>query len=423
MACFLCPANTNRKSYPDSRLKAHLFAMHGCKVTQTAIRCNMCSFAAESVRQLGLHVQITHQKKVTHQGQSQGQGGNPPKKPLNPEFIRRLSDAGIAVSKRGVEVTVVDDDDDKGSAAKYARKSEQSSAVTVDKKGLDLFIVGEVNRNNSSGSINSGGGVRSKEHSPLIPLGSAQRSSSVGQPRTIAQAASMPRSEPTRSSQTAAATSAMSKEQARQRAIQDLRARLTSKLKLNAQLQKMASTPNIENTKAKVLKELQMMKSQLQALVKNVDAPRQDSGRTPPPNGLNSHKQPQTTSLRQPQTTSLKQPQTSVKQQPPAPVRSPAPAKMKCALCPFTTTSKAGLISHAKQHRRAGGIKPTGPKEDEVEVVPQSQGNSLTFQIKEQSQGCGDWTVRYLLLEQPYNGKRNTISYSDHSYMSDLYHH
>merc|ERR1719245_1014383 len=52
MSCFLCPANTNRKSYPDSRLKAHLFAMHGRKVTQTAIRCNMCSFAAESVRQL-----------------------------------------------------------------------------------------------------------------------------------------------------------------------------------------------------------------------------------------------------------------------------------------------------------------------------------------------------------------------------------
>ena len=407
MSCFLCPANTNRKSYPDSRLKAHLFAMHGCKVTQTAIRCNMCSFAAESVRQLGLHVQITHQKKVTPHGQSQGQGGNPPKKPLNPEFIRRLSDAGIAVSKRGVEVTVVEDDDDKGSAAKYARKSEPS-AVTVDKKGLDLFIVGEVNRNNSSsGSINSGGGVSSKAHSPLIPLGSAQRSSSMGQPRTIAQAASMPKSDPTKSPQTAAAMSATSKEQARQRAIQDLRARLTSKLKLNAQLQKMASTPNIESTKAKVLKELQMMKSQLQALVKNVDPTRQDSGRTPPSNGLNSHKQPQTTSLKQPQTTSFKQsqmnsfkqPQTSIKQQPPAPVRSPVPATMKCAHCPFTTTSKAGHIAHeracaTKQHRRAG-VKPTGPKEDEVEVVPQSQGNSLTFQIKEQLQGCVDWTVRY----------------------------
>ena len=149
-----------------------------------------------------------------------------------------------------------------------------------------------------------------------------------------------------------------------------------------------------------------MMKSQLQAMVKNVDAPRQDSGRTPPPNGLNSHKQPQTTSLKLPQTTSFKQPQTITKQQPPAPVRSPTPAKMKCAHCPFTTTSKAGHIAHeracaTKQHRRASGIKPPGPKEDEVEVVPQTQGNSLTFQIKEQSQGCGDWTVRYLLLEQP----------------------
>merc|ERR1719188_2444562 len=114
----------------------------------------------------------------------------------------------------------------------------------------------------------------------------------------------MPKSDPTKSPQTAAAMSAMSKEQARQRAIQDLRARLTSKLKLNAQLQKMASTPNIENTKAKVLKELQLMKSQLQAMVKNVDPPRQDSGRTPTSNGLNSPKQPQMTSLKQPQTTS-----------------------------------------------------------------------------------------------------------------------
>ena len=101
---------------------------------------------------------------------------------------------------------------------------------------------------------------------------------------------------------------------------------------------------------------------------------------------------------------------------------------MKCAHCLFITTSKAGHIAHeracaTKQHRKAGGIKPTGPKEDEVEVVPQTQGNSLTFQIKEQSQGCCDWTVRYSLLEQPYNGKRNTISYSDHSYMSALYHH
>ena len=350
MSCFLCPGNGNKKSYPDSRLKAHLFAMHGCKVSQSAIRCNMCSFSAESVRQLGLHVQITHSRKVTtqgQQGQSQGHhGNNPQKKPLNPEFIRRLSDAGIAVSKRGVEVTVVDNNG-KGpagpSVAKYARRSEP--AVTVDKKGLDLFIVGEVNRNN---------GGKVMEHSPLMRVGSAQplaRASSMAQSRTntqgshghqppVATTTSMPKSDlhnATRSPETATAMSAiaMSKEQARQRAIQDLRARLTSKLKLNAQLQKMASTPNIESTKAKVHKELQLMKSQLQAMVKNVDPPRRDSGNPAAANGLGS----------------LKQPQNSLKQlQRPAPAihSSPAPAGMKCAHCPFSTTYKSALTAHEK---------------------------------------------------------------------------
>ena len=213
-----------------------------------------------------------------------------------------------------------------------------------------------------------------------------------------------------------------SKEQARQRAIQDLRARLTSKLKLNAQLQKMASTPNIESTKAKVLKELQLMKSQLQAMVKNVDPGRPVSGNPPPAHNLGHPHN----SLQQPQN-HFRQPQDSLRQHL-KPVNSPAPATqkpgsavntpaMKCRHCLFRTTNKGALISHEKgcatrqnkENHAKGGIenklplnriqragikgssKPVasqGVPKDEVEVVPQAQGNALTFQIKKQSQGC-----------------------------------
>ena len=461
MACFLCTDNGNRKSYPDSRLKAHLFAMHGCKVNQSSIRCNMCSFAAESVQQLGLHVQITHSKKAT-QGQSQGQ----PKKPLNPEFIRRLSDAGIAVSKRGVEVTVVDD---KGSAApsvaKYARRSEP--AVTVDKKGLDLFIVGEVNRNNNGSKV--------MEHSSLTRVGSAQqlhssqqqRISSMVQSRTNTQGAheqleklraqnqsikvkremhasekisfnqeefyfqteknniqsnshaslkvkhqpaavtSMPKSDlPFTRPEMAKALGSMSKEQARQRAIQDLRARLTSKLKLNAQLQKMASTPNIESTKMKVLKELQLMKSQLQAMVaagvaananKNVP-PRPDFG-TPHPSKKNI--------IPQRSQSQVPSPRNIVPQKPVPATNSPVVHRMKCVHCPFATSNTSALSAHVyKNHgesiKDSAWLPSKAPK-----LGSQQQGSQVQTRRSSQTSKASPGLIPVQAKRSQSNGNRS----------------
>ena len=374
LVCFLCPdGGGSRKRYPDSRLKAHLFAMHGCKVNQANIYCNRCSFSANSAQLLGVHMQRSHNLPTGNQSKvAQSQV----KKPLNPDFIKKLSAAGIAVSKRGVEVTVVDEKSpvkrpavtqrDQGpSLAKYPRRPEPATiAVNPGNKSLDLFIVGEVNNSNKINN-NSGQMVRATK------AGSAAQSPMV---QIKAKAAVPPPKEE---------AAGNGGETAQQKAIQDLRAKLASKLRLNAQLQKMAPNKNIESTKARVLRECQMMKSQLQAMLA-----------------------------------------TANRKIPPKPeAHSAAPPSMKCIHCPFVTPSKNVLFAHvAKNHneskvipvqraqprqppkvtrgnskqqprtassgnryQRAGIKAPSAaPKEDKVEVVPQARGNAITFQIKEQ---------------------------------------
>ena len=403
LACFLCPDNGgNRKRYPDSRLKAHLFAMHGCKVNQSNIYCNRCSFAAHSAQLLGLHMQRSHNLPTGNQNKvAQSQV----KKPLNPDFIKKLSAAGIAVSKRGVEVTVVDDKSpvkrsavtqgDQGpSSAKYMRRPEPpTTAANPGNKSLDLFIVGEVNNSNKNNN-NSGPMVRATN------AGSAAQSP-MGQTR--AKGAVPPSKEE---------TGGNGGETAQQKAIQDLRARLASKLRLNAQLQKMAPNKNIDSTKARVLRECQMMKSELQGMLAAANrkiSPKPEAAPAAPPsmkcihcpfvtpskNVLlahvsKNHTQPKAMPVpraqprQAPQVTrdnSRQQPHTESKVIPvprAQPRQAPQATRENSRQQPRTGSSR-------NRYQRAGIKAPSAaPKEDQVEVVPKAGGNAFTFEIKEQ---------------------------------------